>query len=230
MELPREDVVWMLVDEQQLPHGSTVTLEIDITALKKIETELAESSKVAELANHAKRHFLATMNHERRTPLNGVLGFLDVLRGKLFGPLGGGKYLEYASDIHTSAENLLALVNDMLDISVIEAGRWRLHRKTVAIGELIGDWVEIMSERAACKRITLTIKISTEPLFVSLDKRAFKQLLLNLLTNSVKFTLDGGVEVTVADTAIGIAADQLPTITESFWTGTANLQSDERGW
>jgi len=129
------------------------------------------------------------MSHELRTPLNAILGFSEVLRGELFGPLGGGKYLEYASDIHTSAEHLLALVNDMLDVSAIEAGQWRLHRETVAIGELIGDCVEIMSERAARKRITLTMKIPMEPLFVSLDKRAFKQILLNLLTNSVKFTL-----------------------------------------
>lgn len=242
VELAREDGVWMLVDEQKLPDGSTVTLAIDITARKKIEAELAESLKVAEPANHAKSHFLATMSHELRTPLNAILGFSEVLRGELFGPLGGRKYLEYASDIHTSAEHLLALVNDMLDVSAIEAGQWRLHRETVAIGELIVDCVEIMSERAARKRITLTIKISTEPLFVSLNKRAFKQILLNLLTNSVKFTLDvgsvtvtastadGGVEVTVADTGVGIAAEQLPTITESFRTGTANLQSDERDW
>ena len=99
-----------------------------------------------------------------------------------------------------------------------------------------------MSERAAGKRITLTMKIPMEPLFVSLDKRAFKQILLNPLTNSVKFTLvggsvtvtagtaDGGVEVIVSDSGVGIGADQLPTITESFRTGTANLQLDERGW
>ena len=119
----------MRVDEQKLPDRSTVTLAIDITTRKKIEAKLVDSSKVAE---HAKSHFLATTSHELRSPLKMILGFSEVLRGELFGPLGSGKYSEY---FYTSAEHPLALVNDMLGVSAITAGQWRLHRETVAIGE-----------------------------------------------------------------------------------------------
>lgn len=241
-ETLRQDGIWLLVDEQKAADGSTVTLGVDITVRKRIESDLSASMQLAEEANRAKSDFLATMSHELRTPLNAILGFSEVLQDQLFGPLGSARYKEYAHDIHGSAEHLLALVNDLLDISAIESGQRNLNRRSLSAKDIIRNCLEITGDRAGQRSIELRCEPVPQNLQVTADERALKQILLNLLTNSLKFTSkggwvsisaagkDGGVWLAVEDNGIGIAPDRLPTITETFQPSDGGEGQPERGW
>ncbi|WP_165221029.1 PAS domain-containing sensor histidine kinase [Affinirhizobium pseudoryzae] len=204
---------------------------------RKLERQKAELSiananyqaekERAEAANKAKSEFLANMSHELRTPLNAILGFSEILLNGMFGPVGSPKYSEYARDIHDSGKHLLNVINDILDMSKIEAGHMMINCETIDLAPLIEESVRLTSIPAEEKHIAVTQRIETG-LRMQGDRRAMKQILLNLLSNAVKFTDEGGrVELrarqtdrglwlTIADTGIGIPKTALGKIGQPF--------------
>ena len=216
-----------------------LTLEEEVVRRTRDATEALDKAKQA---SRAKSEFLATMSHEFRTPLNAILGFSDMISHQMLGPVGERKYTEYADDIHASGEHLLEMVNDLLDISAIEAGKQVLHIEKLAIGEIIAECVSAVGQAAQEKRILLQTEIAEAPLPLHADRRAVRQILLNLLTNAVKFTPEGGrITVTakaskrktifkIADTGPGIPAERLASVTEPFTKGAVNPHKTVEGW
>jgi len=212
-------------------------------------TERAEIAKeeaivareAAEKANRMKSMFLATMSHELRTPLNAVIGFSQLMEGETFGPLGDPHYHEYSGLIQKAGLHLLDLINDILDMSKIEAGKFELHRQTFDIRTAIEECVVLMRERARQGGIQLVEDVTSTRLEVEADPRAIKQILLNLLSNAVKFTPAGGkvtaraVEtggvlfLSVSDTGVGIPADQLYRLGNPFVQLRNNAGSTHEG-
>src|SRR5437764_11949380 len=151
----------------------------------------AEEKTRAEEANQAKSSFLANMSHELRTPLNAIIGFSEIMETGMFGPLGTDKYREYCSDIHQSGQYLLEVINDILDMSKIEAGRIRLDAKPLDLEPFLNDAMRVVSGRANVKRLTLTARVSRN-VRLTADHRLLKQIVLNILSNAVKLTPEGG--------------------------------------
>ncbi len=193
-----------------------------------LETRVAEKTRDLELANRHKSEFLANMSHELRTPLNAIIGFSEVLADQqMFGTLNP-KQLEYALDIHGSGHHLLTLINDILDLSKIEAGRLDLDLAEFDVGAAIANAATLLRERCQRQAVALSIDLSPRLATWLADPRRFKQILVNLLTNAVKFTPAGGsvavharierdeLVVAVSDTGIGIAETDLPLIFEPF--------------
>ncbi|MEQ8267694.1 MAG: ATP-binding protein [Parvibaculum sp.] len=190
------------------------------------EKYAAEKTR-AEAANRSKSEFLANMSHELRTPLNAIIGFSEIMDSGLFGELGSPKYKEYAGDIHASGTHLLELINDILDMSKIEAGRMTLETQPLEIADVTEESLRLISARADVAKVTIENELPALPT-VQADKRAVKQVLLNLLSNAVKFTPAGGsihlkgrtsggfVTIAVEDSGIGIPASALPKIGRPF--------------
>jgi signal transduction histidine kinase len=206
--------------------------ERDQQLLKKNE-ELMKAKDAAESANRAKSHFLANISHELRTPLNAIIGFSSILINQLFGALGHEKYLEYSHDINDAGVQLLDTINDILDLSKAEAGRLALVFEEVHIERAITKCITIMSVRAAESNITITTDIPKHLPYIVADRLRFIQIVLNVLSNAVKFTPDGGKVhiavkpemrggivtdfiVTVKDTGIGMAKENIPKVFQSF--------------
>jgi signal transduction histidine kinase len=201
------------------------------TAVKRSEASREEAllaKEVAERASTAKSTFLANMSHELRTPLNAVMGFSELIKSEYFGPIGDGRYREYAGLIHGAGSHLLDLITDVLDMSKIEAGKLELNKESVATVQIVHDCVELLEERAASAGVTLRIDTVGAPRAVDADRRALKQILLNLLANAIKFTPSGGsvtvaarlagsfCALSVADTGVGIAAADLHRLGNPF--------------
>ncbi len=192
------------------------------------EKYAAEKTR-AETANRSKSEFLANMSHELRTPLNAIIGFSEIMETGLFGDLGSPKYKEYATDIHASGAHLLELINDILDMSKIEAGRMTLEtQRLLPLSEVVEeDRCRLVSGRADVASVKIVDELGSMPA-VDADKRAVKQVLLNLLSNAIKFTPAGGsiylrgqaedgmATIAVEDTGIGIPASALPKIGRPF--------------
>jgi signal transduction histidine kinase len=189
--------------------------------------EIEDKSRQLAIANQHKSDFLANMSHELRTPLNAIIGFSEVLLEKMFGELNE-KQLDYLSDIHSSGKHLLALINDVLDLSKIEAGRMELELSRFDLPAAIANALTLVRERAQRHGIALSLHVDPRLGEVQADERKCKQILLNLLSNAVKFTPDGGrvavtarldtdkAEISVADTGIGIAREDHQTVFEEF--------------
>ena len=202
---------------------------LDLTEQVSAENAARTAFLEAERANQAKSEFLATMSHEFRTPLNAILGFSEMLRAQYFGPLGADNYKDYAADIHRSGEHMLALINDILDISAIEAGKRLMTVELLQLGELLDDALRNVEQAARSGGITISKEITRELPAIPVDRRSFVQIVLNLLSNAIKYTElggtilvsaepagDTGVTVTVKDTGVGIPADKLSLVTEPF--------------
>jgi signal transduction histidine kinase len=190
--------------------------------------EALVAKDAAERANRSKSMFLANMSHELRTPLNAVIGFSEMMHTEVFGPLGDKRYREYTSLVRGAGQHLLDLINDILDMSKIEAGKQELHREKLNISDLARETLELMREQASNGHVSLETDLSASPAFVSADRRSMKQILLNLLSNAVKFTPRGGrvtvqafssgdhVILSVSDTGIGIPAEQIYRLGNPF--------------
>ncbi|MCB1475942.1 MAG: PAS domain-containing protein [Rhodobiaceae bacterium] len=202
-------------------------LELQAGELVELATQHAAEKTKAEQANEAKSRFLATMSHELRTPLNAIIGFSEIMQSGAFGPLGSGRYEEYCRDIRTSGQYLLDVINDVLDMSRIEAGRMVLDCCKVDVSEIADECVRINAQRAQEKSIELNVEIE-EGLVLQGDRRALKQILLNLLANAVKFTPEpgridvrahsrrGAIQIAIQDTGIGIPKSQIGKLGRPF--------------
>jgi PAS domain S-box-containing protein len=216
----------------------------DITVRKRVEAALQKSKEQAELANRTKSEFLANMSHELRTPLNAIIGFSDMIRKQSFGPVGSPKYLEYINDINESGTHLLKIINDILDLSKIEAGKIELHEEQVNVPDTVEGCLLLVRTRARECGVTLTSETPDDLPALYADERMLKQILINLLSNAIKFTPTGGeVKVKswcradtgfvfqVMDTGIGIALDDIPNALAPFKQidGELNRQFDGTG-
>ncbi|WP_051340516.1 ATP-binding protein [Azospirillum halopraeferens] len=213
---------------QRPDHRVFVGVVRDITLRKQKEAELLAAKSQAELANRAKSEFLANMSHELRTPLNAIIGFSEILDSEFFGKLNE-RQKSCAKDIHDSGKHLLDIVNAVLDMSKIEAGRYELSEEVIDPGEAVAQCLMMVRDRAADAGVDLHNAISGPLPYVWADRRAFKQVLLNLLSNAVKFTPaggsvtlragieeDGSLAVSVCDTGIGIPREFMEHLFEPF--------------
>ena len=227
-------------DEKQVTLLKTFAAQAAIAIQNvRLFNEIQETSRQLEAANRHKSEFLANMSHELRTPLNAIIGFSEVLLERMFGEMNV-KQEDYLNDIHTSGEHLLSLINDILDLAKVEAGRMELNIGRFDLPSVIGNALTLVRERAVRHRVALSSEIDPHLAEMTADERKVKQILLNLLTNAVKFTPEGGsvkvmarllgetIEVAVSDTGVGIApADQALVFDEFRQVGTDYMRKSE---
>ncbi len=267
-EAQLDDGHWLYISERRTKDGGYVSVGTDITTLKQHEKKLLSSEKRllatiedlrhsqqqlqdlaekyaeekdrAEDANQAKSKFLANMSHELRTPLNAIIGFSEIMEKGMFGDLGAPKYKEYCRDIHHSGQYLLDVINDVLDMSKIEAGRFKLEPETVELDQILADAMRVVSTTGDEKSLSLNARIAPGLCFKA-DRRALKQVALNLLSNAVKFTPNGGrvtvrgrakggcVMIAISDTGIGIPKDALQKLGRPFEQVESQLTKSHHG-
>ena len=219
---------------------SRMALELQSQHLADLAEKHAQEKNRAEEANHSKSEFLANMSHELRTPLNAIIGFSEVMEQQFFGPLGNDKYTEYAHDIHRSGQFLLEVINDILDMSKIEAGRIDLDVKKLCLADVVEEALRIAGPRAAEERIELVNEITGNDT-IEADRRALKQVLINLLTNAIKFTSANGrvsisgnnkaksYVITIKDNGIGISAKDIEKLGKPFSQVESQLTKSKGG-
>ncbi|GAB4511344.1 MAG: HAMP domain-containing sensor histidine kinase [Roseibium sp.] len=213
-----------------------------IVELETANATSDEARRRAEAANLAKSRFLATMSHELRTPLNAILGFSEIMKDEVLGPMDNPTYRSYSEDIHGSGQHLLNLINEILDLSRIEAGRHELHEEPIHLEDVVEECGAMMKVRAKSKSITLHHAHQPDLPRVWADERAIRQVVLNLLSNAVKFTplggevrimvgptTDGGQYVSIKDSGPGIPEDEIPTVLEAFGQGSHAIKTAEPG-
>ena len=218
-----------LADERMLLQTSNARLAEERIRLRQINFELKHSKERAEAANDAKSQFLANMSHELRTPLNAIIGFSQIIKEETMGPVGVKKYIEYAADIFHSGEHLLALINNVLDISKISAGEMELRDEPVDLQEVVQSSITAVTAQAEKSNIALHVNLAPNLPAFQADPVAMRQILINLLSNAVKFTasggevrvggertLDGGLALVVSDTGIGMTEDEIAISLEPF--------------
>lgn len=267
-EAQLDDGSWLHISERRTKDGGYVSVGTDITRIKEHERRLVENdtrmranvldlkrsqSELADLAekysqektraedaNQAKSKFLANMSHELRTPLNAIIGFSEIMGSGLFGVLGSDKYQEYCHDILTSGKYLLEVINDILDMSKIEAGRMKLDMEPLDLSKILAESLRVVSGRAEDKHLALDADIEST-ISVVADRRAVKQIIVNLLSNAVKFTPDDGrvtvrsqmlsdsIVLVIADTGIGIAPDSLRRLGKPFEQVESQLTKSYQG-
>ncbi|MFL5297996.1 MAG: sensor histidine kinase [Phenylobacterium sp.] len=218
---------WCVLTVRRMSRVRLVAAVRDARAQRARETELEAARELAEQQNAGKSRFLANMSHELRTPLNAIMGFSDIMRQRLFGPMAD-RYAEYAELIHESGSHLLELINDVLDMSKIEAERFELAREDFDAREAIAGVLRLMRGQADRAGISLRGHLSSEALEADADRRAVKQIAFNLISNALKFTPKGGsvtvtaqahgetLEIIVADTGVGISREDLQRLGRPF--------------
>ena len=212
-----------------LADGGSLAIYEDITQRLRGEKDLEVAKEQAELANRSKSEFLANMSHELRTPLNAIIGFSEMIRSGIYGPVGDAKYVEYAGDINISGQLLLELINDILDLSKIEAGKLELQEQIVEVAGAVDACLTVVRERAGRAGLELERWLAEGLPGLRADERKVKQMLLNLLSNAIKFTepggkvtveaevnREGGITISVSDTGIGIASEHMARVMEPF--------------
>jgi len=216
-------------------------LETTKAQLEQTSSSLAAALVSADAANKAKSEFLAAMSHELRTPLNAVIGFSEVMLNEVFGPLGHGRYREYIESIRGSGMHLLGLINDVLDMSRLNAGELALSKEDVKVADLIAEAVSMVTLHAEAANISLIEDVAPWLPVLRVDRRRLRQVLINLLTNAVKFTpAEGMVRISayrhgdnlaieVADTGIGMAAHEIPKAFERFGQVDSRLSRKYEG-
>jgi two-component system cell cycle sensor histidine kinase PleC len=210
--------------------------------LEQAKANSDEARRRAEEANLAKSRFLATMSHELRTPLNAILGFSEVMKNEVFGPHAAPSYKDYSSDIHASGQHLLTLINEILDLSRIEAGRYELNEEALRLSHVVEDARHMLNLRARAKNQTVREVIDDALPRLWADERAVRQIVLNILSNAIKFTpqggeitikvgwtASGGQYVSVRDNGPGIPEDEIPVVMSSFGRGSWALKTAEQG-
>jgi two-component system cell cycle sensor histidine kinase PleC len=201
-----------------------------------------EGRRRAEAANVAKSRFLATMSHELRTPLNAILGFSEVMKTEVMGPIQNPTYKEYASNIHDSGRHLLHLINEILDLSRIEAGRYELHEEPVRLADIVEDCARLLKLRAESKGLNFQLQIEDGLPLIWVDERAMRQVCLNLVSNALKFTPrggtvtvllattpEGGQLMSIKDTGPGIPKEEIPKVLQAFGQGSLAHETAEGG-
>ena len=248
---------WYNLTERKTNEDGTVLMLSDVTAIKLAEQDLqnriedlqaaklvsdrqseqlqtlaeqfASAKEEADAASRTKSEFLANMSHELRTPLNAVMGFSEVIKNELFGPVGVAQYKQYADDIYESGAHLLSIINDILDLSKVEAGKFDLNETEVQVTDLCRSVIHIVKGRADEAGITLIKSLPEKPPYLVADPRSLKQMLLNLMSNAIKFTAsggtvdlvveigaDGGFRFDIRDTGVGIAPEHFATVLSPF--------------
>ena len=201
----------------------------NITAETEAQQALQTSKEEAELANRAKSEFLANMSHELRTPLNAIIGFSEIISSQTFGPLGNDRYRDYAADIHESGQHLLALINNILDLSKVESGMDELYEEEIEVPRLVPLLITLIKSHAEKAEVELALDLPDNLPRLIADERKLKQILVNLLGNAIKFTDPGGrvrlsvccpdgggFEFRIADTGIGMAPEDILTAFSKF--------------
>jgi two-component system cell cycle sensor histidine kinase PleC len=213
-----------------------------IGELEQSKSVSDEARRRAEGANIAKSRFLAQMSHELRTPLNAILGFSEVMKAEIFGPHAVAAYKDYSGDIHNSGVHLLNLINEILDLSRIEAGRYELNEESVSLNRVVEDCHHLLKLRAGNRGITIHEMFEPDLPKLWADERAARQICLNLLSNAIKFTpqggeiwlkvgwtASGGQYMSVKDTGPGIPEEEIPIVLASFGQGSNSIKSAEQG-
>lgn len=214
----------------------------DISDRVRVEEELIASKEAAEYANRTKTEFLANMSHELRTPLNAIIGFSEFIKKEILGPIGTPKYAEYIADIHDSGQHLLSIINDILDLARLEAGRLELIEIDICAPALVAACLAIMGERAEVAGITLAADMPADLPMLHADERAVKQILFNFLSNAIKFTpkggrvtvslseeRDGSFDLVVRDTGIGMSESEIVTALSPFGQVDSKLARVHQG-
>jgi PAS domain S-box-containing protein len=231
--------LFMTIGKLDGDSGFCVVLR-DITQWKRAEEDLSAAKRAAEHASTQKSEFLARVSHEIRTPLNAIIGFSDMMSEERFGPVGNPRYLDYLNDINRSGRHVLDLVNDLLDISKIEAGQQEMNFEAVGLNDALSEAVSIMQPQANRQRVIIRSSFATELPEVVADARSIKQIALNLLSNAVRYTgpggqvivstsyeLTGGVTIRVRDTGVGMSPQDIETALKPF--KQINTLKRERG-
>ncbi len=233
---------WLKISETLTADGGVAVVYGDVTQRKRAEEMLRKAAEEAEAANQAKSEFLANMSHELRTPLNAIIGFAEIISKQILGPVGNERYCGYAKDIHSSGTHLLEVINQVLDMSKIEAGRFDLNEEEVDVAEVLGGVVRLMENMAHDGGLTLTLSVPDPPPGLTADRRGLRQIALNLLSNAIKFTPKGGkvvlearvedngdLSVAVSDTGIGIAEQDMAIALAPFGQIDNALTRDHPG-
>lgn len=237
-----EEVVKTVIDDQQILLTSkaplrdvagrianVVTVSVDIGTQKRAERELAAAKEIAQKANHAKTQFLANVSHELRTPLNAIMGFADIARKELLGPIGSARYREYQEDIYSSASHLLALIDDLLNVSALELGQLRANPEPTDVQAEIGAALRAVEADAAIRNLKLSSRIADGFTTVVTDPVRLRQIAFNLLSNAVKYGTEGGcieialqrgaegrMRLTVSDDGPGMTAEEVEIALSRF--------------
>lgn len=227
-ELELADGRWLRMTGSATSEGGSIFFLSDFTAIKEREESLRRAKSEAEAANAAKSRFLANMSHELRTPLNAIIGFSEIIHGQFFGEVGNERYLDYSGDILRSGRHLLAVINDVLDLSKSEAGKMVLMAREIDMADVLSDCMSMVREQCVETGLDLAATGLDQPHTLTADPAKLRQIFLNLLSNAIKFTepggavsltvtgSDAGVAVTVADTGIGMNPEDVEIAFQPF--------------